>query len=349
MKNRLFYFLLCFLLALAMQSCGKMSEDDIKKKTETGVVLVQNSSYFELVMSNGESLYFSSYDEKDGFKDMTGNKDSIKSVTSYGTGFFISGKGEIVTNNHVVAANIKEKDIIRDMNKLFNNLKNSLKQKYSQYSASLNQLSITINQKQYYNEDYAYEYTLAATIVEEMKEMERLYNALDDIDARDSELKYHSEISIAYNDTHVTNTSDFISCVVIKTDVDHDLAIIQLKNKKTPDDKFIFSIEDKDPLEHIAWNETKSKNDKLFMTGYNLGPILAITEEGVKAQFNQGTISQKTDERIMYSIPALPGSSGSPVVNHNGQLVAINYAGLSGTQNFNYGIRVKYLKDLIAK
>ncbi|MDY6403607.1 MAG: trypsin-like peptidase domain-containing protein, partial [Bacteroidales bacterium] len=85
------------------------------------------------------------------------------------------------------------------------------------------------------------------------------------------------------------------------------------------------------------------------MTGYNLGPILAITEEGVKAQFNQGTISQKTDERIMYSIPALPGSSGSPVVNHNGQLVAINYAGLSGTQNFNYGIRVKYLKDLIAK
>lgn len=51
----------------------------------------------------------------------------------------------------------------------------------------------------------------------------------------------------------------------------------------------------------------------------------------------------------MYSIPTLPGSSGSPVVNLHGELVAINYAGLKETQNFNYGVRVKYLKDLINK
>ena len=62
-----------------------------------------------------------------------------------------------------------------------------------------------------------------------------------------------------------------------------------------------------------------------------------------------GTISQRTAERLMYSIPALPGSSGSPVVNMQGQLVAVNYAGLNGTQNFNYGIRVKYLKQLLEK
>lgn len=51
----------------------------------------------------------------------------------------------------------------------------------------------------------------------------------------------------------------------------------------------------------------------------------------------------------MYSIPALPGSSGSPVVNMKGELVAVNYAGLNGTQNFNYGIRIKYLRDLLDK
>ena len=51
----------------------------------------------------------------------------------------------------------------------------------------------------------------------------------------------------------------------------------------------------------------------------------------------------------MYSIPALPGSSGSPVVNLQGQLVAINFAGINTTQNFNYGIRVKHLKNLIEK
>ena len=62
-----------------------------------------------------------------------------------------------------------------------------------------------------------------------------------------------------------------------------------------------------------------------------------------------GTISQRTAERLMYSIQALPGSSGSPFVNMQGQLVAVNYAGLNGTQNFNYGIRVKYLKQLLEK
>lgn len=46
-------------------------------------------------------------------------------------------------------------------------------------------------------------------------------------------------------------------------------------------------------------------------------------------------------------LSALPGSSGSAVVNHKGQLVAINYAGVSTTQSFNYGIRVKYLKSLM--
>ena len=83
------------------------------------------------------------------------------------------------------------------------------------------------------------------------------------------------------------------------------------------------------------------------MTSFNYGPLLAITESGVNSQFNTGTISQRTDEKLMYSIPALVGSSGSPVVNKKMELVAINFASLEGTQNFNYGIKVKHLRHLI--
>ena len=43
----------------------------------------------------------------------------------------------------------------------------------------------------------------------------------------------------------------------------------------------------------------------------------------------------------------MPGSSGSAVVNHKGQLVAIHHAGIKKTQNFNYGVRVKYLINLL--
>lgn len=161
--------------------------------------------------------------------------------------------------------------------------------------------------------------------------------------------------SISYNDTYVTSTTDFVSCVITKIDSEHDLAILQLKDKKTPEGKYVFAVSNDDPLETYDWKEEltkkvgEDKNSKLFMTSFNLGPTLALTKEGIKSQFNSGSISQRTSERLMYSIPALPGSSGSPVVNLQGQLVAINFAGLNGTQSFNYGIRVKYLKELMDK
>ena len=169
--------------------------------------------------------------------------------------------------------------------------------------------------------------------------------------ANESEITYHNEVSIAYNNTHVTNLKDFIPCVVTKTDPEHDLAIIQLKDKKTPTDKYVFVVPENDPLEEYSFMDKmkEDKNSKLFMSSFNLGPSLALTKEGIISQFNSGAISQKTTDRIMYSIPTLPGSSGSPVINHQGELVAVNFAGLNGTQNFNYGVRIKFLQELINK
>ena len=110
--------------------------------------------------------------------------------------------------------------------------------------------------------------------------------------------------------------------------------------KIVPESKYIFTISEITPK--------IEEEVRLYMIGYNQGPILANTDTGIKAQITQGNISQNTDDiKIMYSIPALQGSSGSPVLNQYGELVAINFAGLSNTQNFNYGIKVDKLKELI--
>ena len=106
-----------------------------------------------------------------------------------------------------------------------------------------------------------------------------------------------------------------------------------------PEDKHIFQVSD------IVQNDEEIK---LYMIGYNQGPILANTGTGIKPQITQGNISQNTDEvKMMYSIPTLQGSSGSPVINQYGELMAINFAGLSTTQSFNYGIKVNKLKELL--
>ena len=342
-----------------LSSCGNKSDNQIEQEISSGVVLVQNQSYYEVVLSNGESIYFSNFDDEDGAKGIATEEDSVEVVTNYGTGFFISGNGEIATNAHVVSNMVSDKDVNKSVSSLIANLKkvflvlyNESNEKYEKAVAYYNYAN-TSEEVTY--EDFYKIRDYRDAVKKERDEYAEYYNGLDEIRASDSEIKYHNEVSIAFNDTYVTNTKDFVSCVVTKTDPEHDLAIIQIKDKETPQGKYIFTVEDDDPLEKYTWKEeltkkiSEDKNSKLFMTSFNLGPKLALTKEGIKSQFNHGSISQKTDERIMYSIPTLPGSSGSPVVNLQGQLVAINFAGLNGTQNFNYGIRVKYLRNLINK
>ena len=346
---------LCFLLS----SCENMTEKELEDTISSGVVLVQNQSYYEVVLSNGESIFFSSFDAEGDLDGLALDKDSVEVSTSYGTGFFISGTGEIVTNSHVVSNVVADKEVNKQVGKVIEALKAMIEMKYRDYEEKLETAQeaydyANVNPEVTYEEFFQIR-DIRDAIKKEMEEYAQIYNNLDQIRASDSEIKYHNEVSIAYNNTYVTNTKDFVPCVVTKTDMEHDLAIIQLKDKSTPLGKYVFQVDETDPLETYGWREqlekriSKDKNSELFMTSFNLGPKLAITKEGIKSQFNHGSISQNTHEKLMYSIPTLPGSSGSPVVNLRGQLVAINYAGINGTQNFNYGVRVKYLRELLNK
>lgn len=342
---------------LAFSACGNKSEDSINKEFSSGVVLILNQSYYEIVMPDGGSLYFSGYDDEGNITGLSNDINSVEVSAGYGTGFFVSEDGMIATNAHVATNIVGEKQMNKSFSKTLNSLKqayaeeyNALKEKYDEAQQAYDYANVSSDVSyEEFNKIKEYKDKLES----QLESYYDAYNALDNVDASDAEVKYHCQLSIAYNDTYITNTSDFVSCVFVKADTEHDVALIQLKDKKTPEGKHIFKVPDDDPLDDYGFTEKiaktfgSDKNSKLCMISFNLGPQLSLTKEGIKSQFNTGSVSQKEEHRMMYSIPSLHGSSGSPVVNLRGQLVAVNYAGVDITQSFNYGVRVKYLRKLI--
>jgi S1-C subfamily serine protease len=58
-----------------------------------------------------------------------------------------------------------------------------------------------------------------------------------------------------------------------------------------------------------------------------------------------------TDEgiRLQHTAPTLPGSSGSPILNKDGEVIGIHNSGFKTTQGFNFGYHSVYLKEMLDK
>ena len=364
------------------------TQEQLYEQTSSGVVLIQNTYYYKITLSNN-GFYSTNYvfsklqdgELKNISHTISNNfnevNDTIKSTT-FGTGFIISPRGTIVTNSHVINP-ATNKNLIYQA--LIRYLKEQIDYCNQQLEETRNRLEIFEREirdnKKLDSQGYA---MMMEGIQSSRKWIDTFTqyrnNRIRDLSLSNFDVELCSEIKIAYNGSHITSSNDLIDCFVVKDVPNYDLGIIQIADGSNfwnvcklgeapkwsseqmelgwsnihnagtiswftiPQDKYIFNLYN---------NETHNDEEiKLYMIGFNQGPTLALTNNGIKAQITQGYISQNTDNiKIMYSIPALQGSSGSPVVNQYGELVAINFAGINGTQGFNYGIRVERLREIV--
>ena len=330
------------LFIFVLTGCKK-NPQDIFNEQKSGVVLICNQYYYDLTLASGEHLYFSGLDEKGQFVNLTSNLANIRRQPGVlnGTGFFIDNSGNILTNRHVVAPAV-------DKVTVKNNINNIMQDSMSQRYAALQQYAQQNIYQDYYgntrtnlsNEEIFALQQEVETLKAQYEQAENLKNSVwNNILSDNFSIRLHSQFGIAYDGDNVNSWDDFMkrpcSLLRVSEDAHSDLALLQLNSKQTPDGHYVFTVDN-----DLATDDKQLEiNQSVFMIGYNYGMALAKTDNGIRAQFTSGTVTQQPDgKRVTYSIPSMPGSSGSPVVDDYGRLVAVNFAKSNGSDNFNFGV-----------
>lgn len=360
--------LVLLLSILTIVSCGKKSADEIFEEQKSGVVLVLNKFYYEIKMPDGQCLYFTGMDQNGNMLGFTTNEAEARQNASMlnGTGFFISEDGKFVTNRHVAITDVDVSKLQANLRQLVQNslmqcgvLARQIKSKYDMLEAQKFQYM----EYDFYGNIVAGDEAMLSNIIAQQRELQTMYDEvvararyLQNTDIRNIEVNPVCNIGISYDGKKVNSPDDFLEknpCRILKIAEDEgtDLALLQLESKKTPKDAYIFKFAGEGNKSYFTGDADKGKikiDQQLYMIGYNAGLALANTNKGISVQMTSGKVTQTPDnDRLLYSIPTVQGSSGSPVINEDGDVVAVNFAKLAGSDNFNFGIPLERIRKFL--
>lgn len=264
-----------------------------------------------------------------------------------GTGFLISEDGLIATNKHVADPAPPE-----ELAKMLKRSMQEEKDKNQRNVDRLNdQLQIIGGSGGLFDDRGQQAYLAIRDSMQRYQEQVRLLDKI--LNIGDFSIKKEVKLYAAFTGTRVESYEDLIACsspLEVGEPgglMENDLAIIQIKKKQDiPDDAYVFEVPEVDIMD----GEIPEDYD-VMVIGYNAGLNLQPMDyqDAIAPQVQRGKITGNSEKyRIGFNAPTLGGSSGSPVLNNKGELIAINNSGVD-KQGFNYGVRTKYLRELLDK
>lgn len=329
--------------------------EQIFNRYQDAVVLIKHSFVYKISI-DGEDYFFKDYDKTSGdiSEFISYEEAQAEPNVSWGTGFFIDNQGTLLTNRHVVDVRPSE----QEGKLILSGIKSRLENMYYAGVEDYQSKRSDFERLQYnnYNSGGYGEY-VSEEDMESMRTVldgaERKLNALgsfiDNFESLKNRVtKTSLQFGVFFNNQKSSTLNDYVQykSIKISENPDVDLALMKPVNAAELTGRKIVSA-DMSKIDSVQIKPLKI-TEKVTMLGYNHGIAIGQTTGGMKPQLTEGNISQVTDEnKILYTIPAMPGSSGSPVFDKFGRLVAVNFAGMTGTQSFNYGIQTQQISNFI--
>ena len=225
----------------------------------------------------------------------------IKTSKGFGSGFFISGDGYILTNKHVVKADERDQARIEEIEKELEKYKEQLEEEKNRLYQAEKRLMQLKNKKKYANYEMD-KRELAAWNRDYKRRREAFESKLKEFREHKNNVLYpHNFRIFLVDETQLPVT-------VVATSWQYDLALLRLQGYKTP----FIEPGDAKSLAH---------GDKLFAIG---SPARLSLKNTVTSGVFSGRRIFNNKRFVQTNAQISPGNSGGPLLNEEGKVVGIN-------------------------
>lgn len=297
----------------------KYSDDELYSMYNNSVVMIRGLYHYRVTAGDldlkKEARMFTEFlpvgDELIPIDKLTPEQ-IIKYGSYSATGFFISEDGQIITNLHVVKP------------WLFDSKKDMLEAQYKKIFA---QKVATTDVTSMLFRGNATHYSAYTSLIKVEGVLDMLFFV--------PQGRYFSQ-------------ENATMCRVLSAgeDTENDLALIQSEKAELPSRTRYINIKDS----IMTTEDCHKVGTHIYTIGFPGGAGFQEdkSENGIQVLAYGGNITQKaTEYSFGFDAVSFHGASGSPIFNENGFLIGVLNKGVNVSQGFNYGIKAKYVKELV--